>query len=689
MNQIFESFLLNRTASGITEFFLLLIFVCLVGAVVMAWRGTAPRFTAYAPTLLTSLGILGTFTGIVIGLLNFDPAQLDASIGKLLDGLKTAFITSITGMGAGILFKVLSTTLLKPTEAEPESEVGPADILSKLDEQTRLLKATRDAIAGSEESSLSGQMKLLRTDLTDRHRDDRQAFDAFANDLREQLKEVAQMLSQAATEQIVDALTDILSKLDEQTRLLEATRDAVAGSEESSLSGQMKLLRTDLTDRHRDDRQAFDAFADHLREQLKEVAQMLSQAATEQVVNALTDILSKLDEQTRLLEATRDAVAGSEESSLSGQMKLLRTDLTDRHRDDRQAFDAFADHLREQLKEVAQMLSQAATEQIVDALRQVIADFNQKITEQFGDNFKRLDASVQKLVEWQEHYRQQLEQLHALYDQSVQNITNIDSAVAHIAESSSSIPSSMEKLSGIVETASHQLSELEQHLAAFSQLRDRAVEAVPQMQAHVEEITREISASVDAASEHYKELLASSDGYIQAQDEKAQGLLRTFADAGERVQRDLQTEHQQLLASSDTYIKAQDEKAQEMLAVFMDASERVQRNTQSVQQQVADSIQQMQSQVEASMNEVLGAQNQAVSQGVERLHEHMRQSASRTGEAVNAQLEALDQLMNQEIERVMNEMGRALAQIAGKFTADYSELTEAMHGIVERGGRGR
>ena len=608
MNQIFESFLLNRTASGITEFFLLLIFVCLVGAVVMAWRGTAPRFTAYAPTLLTSLGILGTFTGIVIGLLNFDPAQLDASIGKLLDGLKTAFITSITGMGAGILFKVLSTTLLKPTEAEPESEVGPADILSKLDEQTRLL---------------------------------------------------------------------------------EATRDAVAGSEESSLSGQMKLLRTDLTDRHRDDRQAFDAFADHLREQLKEVAQMLSQAATEQIVNALTDILSKLDEQTRLLEATRDAVAGSEESSLSGQMKLLRTDLTDRHRDDRQAFDAFADHLREQLKEVAQMLSQAATEQIVDALRQVIADFNQKITEQFGDNFKRLDASVQKLVEWQEHYRQQLEQLHALYDQSVQNITNIDSSVAHIAESSSSIPNSMEKLSGIVETASHQLSELEQHLAAFSQLRDRAVEAVPQMQAHVEEITREISASVDAASEHYKELLASSDGYIQAQDEKAQGLLRTFADAGERVQRDLQTEHQQLLASSDTYIKAQDEKAQEMLAVFMDASERVQRNTQSVQQQVADSIQQMQSQVEASMNEVLGAQNQAVSQGVERLHEHMRQSASRTGEAVNAQLEALDQLMNQEIERVMNEMGRALAQIAGKFTADYSELTEAMHGIVERGGRGR
>ncbi len=584
----------------------------------------APRFTTYAPTLLTSLGILGTFTGIVIGLLNFDPTQLDASIGKLLAGLKTAFITSIAGMFAGIFFKALSTTpWLKPTEAESESEVGPADILAKLDEQTRLLESTRDAVAGVEESSLAGQLKLLRTDLTDRHRDDRQAFEAFAGHLREQLTEVAQMLSRAATEQIVDALRQVIADF--------------------------------------------------------------NQKITEQ----FGDMLAKLDEQSRLLEGTRDAVAGVEESSLAGQLKLLRTDLTDRHRDDRQAFEAFAGHLREQLTEVAQMLSRAATEQIVDALRQVIADFNQKITEQFGDNFKRLDASVQKLVEWQERYRQQLEQFHALYDQSVQNITNIDSAVAHIAESSSSIPDSMEKLSGIVDTVSHQLAELEQHLAAFAQLRDRAVEAVPQVQAHIEEITREITASVDTASEHYKELLANSDGYIQAQDVKAQELLKTFADVGERVQRDLQAEHQQLLTSSDTYIKAQDEKAQEMLAVFVDASERVQRNTQSVQQQVADSIQQMQSQVEASVNEVLGAQSQAVSQGVERLHEHMRQSASRTGEAVNAQLEALDQLMNQEIERVMNEMGRALAQIAGKFTEDYSELTEAMRRIVERGGRPR
>lgn len=45
-----------------------------------------------------ALGILGTFIGIIIGLLNFNTESIDTSIPVLLGGLKTAFITSIVGM---------------------------------------------------------------------------------------------------------------------------------------------------------------------------------------------------------------------------------------------------------------------------------------------------------------------------------------------------------------------------------------------------------------------------------------------------------------------------------------------------------------------------------------------------------------------------------------------------------------
>ena len=46
---------------------------------------------------------------------------------------------------------------------------------------------------------------------------------------------------------------------------------------------------------------------------------------------------------------------------------------------------------------------------IIEALREVIKDFNTKITEQFGDNFKELNSAVSKLLSWQIQYKDELE----------------------------------------------------------------------------------------------------------------------------------------------------------------------------------------------------------------------------------------------------------------------------------------
>jgi hypothetical protein len=50
------------------------------------------------PSLFTTLGIFGTFVGIAYGLWKFDVKNIDGSIPQLLDGLKTAFFTSIFGI---------------------------------------------------------------------------------------------------------------------------------------------------------------------------------------------------------------------------------------------------------------------------------------------------------------------------------------------------------------------------------------------------------------------------------------------------------------------------------------------------------------------------------------------------------------------------------------------------------------
>lgn len=54
--------------------------------------------------VMTGLGILGTFIGLTFGLQGFNQEQLMESTQHLIEGLKTAFVTSIFGMIASILY---------------------------------------------------------------------------------------------------------------------------------------------------------------------------------------------------------------------------------------------------------------------------------------------------------------------------------------------------------------------------------------------------------------------------------------------------------------------------------------------------------------------------------------------------------------------------------------------------------
>jgi hypothetical protein len=65
-----------------------------------------------APAILTSLGIVGTFLGITIGLSHFNMSGeskvLLTSAAELLSGMKTAFYTSLAGLGLSSTFMIMS-----------------------------------------------------------------------------------------------------------------------------------------------------------------------------------------------------------------------------------------------------------------------------------------------------------------------------------------------------------------------------------------------------------------------------------------------------------------------------------------------------------------------------------------------------------------------------------------------------
>lgn len=118
------------------------------------------------PALLTSIGITGTFLGITLGLANFnmagDSASLLASAASLLDGMKTAFYTSLAGLSASALFMLLmkfSADKVKKEEqrlyhllAQSVTEASSIKYLKNLapSNQDELVKAQQKAAKSSE-----------------------------------------------------------------------------------------------------------------------------------------------------------------------------------------------------------------------------------------------------------------------------------------------------------------------------------------------------------------------------------------------------------------------------------------------------------------------------------------------------------------------------------------------------------
>lgn len=75
---------------------------------------------------IVSLGVLGTFVGIAIGLFHFDATDIKSSMPQLLEGLKTAFITS----GVGIFFSII-LSIYKPIRENKSQTLEALEIIVK------------------------------------------------------------------------------------------------------------------------------------------------------------------------------------------------------------------------------------------------------------------------------------------------------------------------------------------------------------------------------------------------------------------------------------------------------------------------------------------------------------------------------------------------------------------------------
>lgn len=540
-----EGLLRSATANSVTELFIWIMVAIFVVAVLQGKKGRHGQFLEHAPAVLVSLGILGTFIGIVIGLLDFDAHDIKNSIEGLLDGLKTAFITSLVGMSLSLVLKALDAWWFAPARSKAEivpDTVTPEHIYGAMNRQVQLLETLNQSLSGNEEGSVSGQLKLLRTDM---------------NDFRQGLARDQQEFRQA---------------------------------------------------------------------------------------------------------------------------------------------------LFTQLTQFAEMLSRSATEIVIEALRQVIQDFNRNLVEQFGDNFKALNESVVKMIDWQEQYKQHVETLEARIETAVRelertataneaiskSLATSEQSIGSIENHCQSIPSAIGQLTPVLQTNQHQIQELQRHLEAFVALRDQAVRAVPEMQQHMDAITKQLSEKMHEVAtkmhegaqefgrsvDHTNTALTEASHVISSHTEQ---IGTNMKDASEEFATSVRDTMEVMLRNAKTLEQQMGQAVEQTTLALSNEFKRVAEHIQSsftasvdatltsLKNSVEASLSHTETQLQGSANRTLGA-----------VEAQVREATDRANASLHAQLGAMDKAIERELEKVFREMGSALATISRRIADDHAEWTQRM-----------
>ena len=252
---------------------------------------------------------------------------------------------------------------------------------------------------------------------------------------------------------------------------------------------------------------------------------------------------ASLDDLVSATLSLKQSISGDDESTLISQIRLTRQESADQLRGLRMSFDTFAERMTENNSRA-----------LVDALREVIHDFNARINEQFGDNFKHLNEAVEKLVLWQDQYRQQLTEMISAQASTAQDMKSASGsfgALVSSAESFFRVADQLDTITGKLEgTLERSLASEEALHGVLVQMRgaipefnqsitsmvDQITKGTIRVSAEVEQSARSLTEAVQAAHGEMKKLLAES---IEQANRQVLSDMRKAAEATEREVRAL------------------------------------------------------------------------------------------------------------------------------------------------------
>ena len=191
------------------------------------------------------------------------------------------------------------------------------------------------------------------------------------------------------------------------------------------------------------------------------------------------------------LKKLSNSISGDGESTMVTQLQKIRTTNADGFEKINSSFNVFAE------KMVADN-----TQSLIDALTQVMQDFNAKINEQFGENFKKLNEAVNAMVIWQKEYKNHVETLTEKFTKISDNIDGIDDSLKSTAKSHETIYQTNEILNSLIKDFSLEVN-------SFAEIGNKAKDAFPVIESNMNNLiqtsSKYVQDNIDSLKSQYND----------------------------------------------------------------------------------------------------------------------------------------------------------------------------------------
>lgn len=384
-------------------------------------------FIEMIPSLISTLGVLGTFAGITMGLYYFETSDLSQSIPLLLNGLKTAFFTSLAGMicslilssqinrlfdektggvsdsteAAGIIVKAVHA-LQEASEKQAQSQTlfynATQQLVKKIDTSIEKLSINSEAInlalntIGLETSAIKGNQVSLegKTD---------SILLSVGN-----IEETEKNLLNKTIEQ-----AGHVGEMLDHTEALVSGQDTISGHVSKfgdRLHGEIVEIEDKMSETNKLLNVKFDEFSELLKKSNTEALVEVMKKVTEEFQKQMNALINKL------IQENFDQLNKSVERLNTWQQenKEMIQSLTSQYKQMAENFESTSTSLTKVDEDTRQLVSEGGKlHQIVDALNKVIVEDEKflKISSDLQNtagltktNFEQFDASTKLLNDW-------------------------------------------------------------------------------------------------------------------------------------------------------------------------------------------------------------------------------------------------------------------------------------------------